>query len=71
VLFFVVVFNCTVAYYEERKSGNVMAQFKKMLPPKTRVVRDGKEDIVAAEDIVLGDLCKVIGGVNIFSSKFY
>ncbi len=30
-----------------------------MLPPKTRIIRDGKEDIVPAEDIVLGDICKV------------
>lgn len=47
-----------------------MAQFKKMLPPKTRVIRDGKEDIVAAEDIVLGDICKVVGGVKFFYYKF-
>lgn len=41
-----------------------------MLPPKTRVIRDGKEDIVPAEDLVIGDIVKVISGV-FFSIQIY
>jgi len=33
-----------------------------MLPPKCRVIRDGHEEIVLAENIVVGDIIKVIGG---------
>lgn len=62
ILFGIVIFTSTLAYYEERKSGSVMAQFKKMLPPKCRVIRDGHEEIILAEHIVVGDIIKVIGG---------
>jgi len=71
VLFVVVVCNCTLAYFEERSSSNVMAQFKKMLPPKTRVIRNGKEDIVPAEELVIGDIVKVVSGVYIFYCVLY
>lgn len=33
-----------------------------MLPPKCRVIRDGNEEIVLAENITCGDIVKVVGG---------
>lgn len=43
-----------------------------MLPPKTRVIRNGKEDIVPAEELVIGDIVKVVSGVFfIFKSGFH
>ena len=64
-LFVLVWFNMTVTYLQERSTSNVMKQFKKMLPPKCKVIRDGKEDEKKADQLVIGDLVKINGGDRI------
>ncbi len=36
-----------------------------MLPQQSRVIRGGKEDLIAAENLVYGDIVKVIGGERV------
>ena len=64
-LLILVFFNMSVTYLLERSSSNVMKQFKKMLPPKCKVIRDGHEDEKKAESLVAGDLVKINGGDRI------
>lgn len=64
-LFGIVLADCIIGYVQERSSSNVMGKFKKMLPPKCRVIREGKEDEIKAEELVLGDIVKVQGGDKI------
>lgn len=64
-LFGIVLADCIIGYVQERSSSNVMGKFKKMLPPKCKVVREGREDEIKAEELVLGDIVKVQGGDKI------
>lgn len=64
-LFLIVFFDCIIGYLQERSSSNIMGQFKNMLPQKCRVVREGQEDEIKAEDLVIGDIVKVQGGDKI------
>ena len=57
-LFLVVVFDCTISYFQERASSNVMQTFSKMLPQRCKIVRDGHEREVGCEELVRGDLVK-------------
>jgi len=59
-----VVFNMMIEYVQERSTSDVMGKFK-MLPPKCIVIRDGKEDEIKAEGLVVGDIVKVAGGMKI------
>jgi sodium/potassium-transporting ATPase subunit alpha len=56
VLFVVVLLNSTFAYVQEGKASNVMKAFKNMLPAQARVVRDGKQTSVPANELVVGDI---------------
>ena len=60
-----VLFNVIVEYIQERSTSDVMGTFKKMLPPKCMVIRDGKEDEIKAENLVVGDIVKIGGGKRI------
>ena len=64
-LFAIVLADCIIGYVQERSSSNVMGKFKNMLPPKCRVIRDGIEDEIKAEELVIGDVVKVQGGDKI------
>ena len=55
VLFLIVVLQCIESYFQERKSSKAMAAFKTMLPSQCRVVRDGKEFVLKAENLVPGE----------------
>lgn len=62
VLWVVVVISCTFSYIQEGKASSVMKSFKKMLPAKAHVIRDGSLMDIPANEIVVGDLVKVGGG---------
>ena len=64
-LFGIVLADCVIGYIQERSSSNIMGKFKNMLPPRCRVVRDGEEDEIKAEELVIGDIVKVQGGDKI------
>lgn len=62
ILFAIVVFTCSVAYFQDHQSTNIMNSFKSLLPQACKVVRNGGETRIAAEDIVVGDVVMVNGG---------
>ena len=45
-----------INYNAERTTANVLASIKNLLPSKTKVVRDGHEVTIPADDLVIGDL---------------
>ncbi|GAU95056.1 hypothetical protein RvY_06737-2 [Ramazzottius varieornatus] len=61
-LLLVVVLSSVFAYYQERKSADIMNSFKKMVPKFTTVIRDGQRQSVHTVDIVKGDIVQVSAG---------
>lgn len=48
--------NGIFSYVQESRAGEATDALKNMLPSYTRVLRDGKEEKVLAEDLVVGDI---------------
>ena len=61
-LLFVVWVSGIFTYFQERKSGKIMESFKKMVPRRADVIRDGVLKSINAEDIVRGDIIQIRGG---------
>ena len=62
VLVFVVVLTGVFSFAQNSKSESLMNSFKNMLPPKVKVIRNGKSDEVVAMNLVPGDIVFVEGG---------
>ena len=56
VLFLVVFISATFGYLTEAKADSVMEGFKKLVPKKCKVLRDGNISIIDAEELVPGDI---------------
>ena len=75
VLAVVVMVTGLVTFFQNAKSESVMDGFKNFIPPKCKVIRDGKEDSINATKLVPGDivLCyeggRIPGDVRIIESK--
>jgi sodium/potassium-transporting ATPase subunit alpha len=52
----VVVLNAIFTFIQEYKSEKIMESFKKMMPAKIEVIRDGKISEILAADVVIGDI---------------
>ncbi|KAF1744568.1 hypothetical protein MXB_884 [Myxobolus squamalis] len=62
VLLFVVIVTGVFGYYQEAKSSRIMESFKKLVPQKTLVIRNGRRDTMSARDVVAGDIVLLRGG---------
>ncbi|KAK1944316.1 Sodium/potassium-transporting ATPase subunit alpha-4 [Phytophthora citrophthora] len=62
VLFAIVLVTCTITFLQARSTSKVMDSFKNMLPLKCSVVRDGVNQTISAEELVVGDLVWVRNG---------
>ena len=62
VLFLVVVLSATFGYVTEARAESTMEGFKKLVPKKCKVVRDGVMVILDAEELVPGDVVEVSDG---------
>ncbi|GAB4819471.1 hypothetical protein N2152v2_006517 [Parachlorella kessleri] len=62
VLFLVVIVSATFGYLTEAKAENVMEGFKKLVPKKCRVLRDGHLVVLDAEELVPGDVVEIQDG---------
>jgi sodium/potassium-transporting ATPase subunit alpha len=62
VLVLVVWISGTFGYYTESKANSVMEGFKKMVPKKSKVLRDGHWAILNAEELVPGDVVELNDG---------
>jgi len=52
----IVALNALVGFVQEYRSEKAIEAMRKMTAPKTRLMRDGKETIIPAEDVVPGDI---------------
>ena len=66
-VFGVIVINAAFTYWQEHKAEKAIDSLKKMLPRMARVVRDGEEREIDAEELVVGDLISLEAG-NCISS---
>ncbi|MEM2102798.1 MAG: cation-translocating P-type ATPase [Candidatus Bathyarchaeia archaeon] len=58
----IVILNSIVGFIQEYRSEKAMEAMKKLTAPKARVLRDGKEKIIPAKEIVPGDIVLLEAG---------
>jgi len=58
----IVVLNAVVGFVQEYRSEKAMEAMKKLTAPKARLMRDGKEVMVPAEEVVPGDIVLLESG---------
>ena len=56
VIMIVVFVNAIIGYIQEGKAEQALDAIGKMINPRATVIRDGRRSVIAAEDIVPGDL---------------
>src|SRR3990167_6060255 len=61
-IFVAVVVNSVLGFYQENKAERALAELKTYLKQRARVIRDGKEREIDAEDLVLGDIIRLAQG---------
>lgn len=62
VLLGVVVVTATFAYFQESRSERIMEGFKRLVPARCHVVRDGVDYVVDAHEVVPGDVVELADG---------
>jgi Ca2+-transporting ATPase len=62
VIMAVVILNAIIGYIQEFKAEESMRALKKMVLPKARVVREGKEKEITGEQLVPGDIVVMASG---------
>lgn len=50
------IINGVFSFWQEYRAGKATDALKNMLPSYVRVIRDGKEEKILAEDLVVGDI---------------
>jgi magnesium-transporting ATPase (P-type) len=65
VIWTVVVTNAVFSFWQERRTQRAMTTLKHLLPAHARVIRDNREQEIAASDVVVGDLLVLAEGDNI------
>lgn len=58
----IVILNAFLGYYQERRAEAALEALQKLSAPSARVRRDGKVKVIAAEDVVPGDLLELEAG---------
>ncbi len=58
----IVVLNAFLGYYQERRAEAALDALQKLSAPAARVRRGGKVSVIAAEDVVPGDLLEIEAG---------
>ena len=61
-IFVAVVVNSVLGFYQENKAERALAELKTYLKQRARVIRDGKEREIDAEDLVPGDIIRLTQG---------
>ena len=65
VIMAVVILNAIIGYIQEYKAEESISALKKLVVPKARVVRDGREQEINSEDLVPGDIVILSSGSKI------
>ncbi|MFA6304192.1 MAG: HAD-IC family P-type ATPase [Patescibacteria group bacterium] len=61
-IFIAVMVNSVLGFWQENKAENALAQLKTYLKQRARVIREGKEREIHAEEIVPGDIIRLAQG---------
>jgi len=61
----IVALNAVVGFVQEYRSEKAMEAMKKLTAPKARVLRDGKEKLIPAKEVVPGDIVLLEAGDRI------
>ncbi len=56
VISFVIIMNCLIGFFQERKAEHAVDSIRKLISLKSKVYRDGSISVIDAEDIVPGDI---------------
>jgi Ca2+-transporting ATPase len=62
VIVAVLILNAIIGYFQEYKAETSVRALKRMIVPRARVVRDGKEREIPSEALVPGDIVFVVSG---------
>ena len=62
LILLIVILNAIMGVYQEGKAEKALDALKNMSAPHARVIRDGKEQIIDAADLVPGDIIKLEAG---------
>jgi Ca2+-transporting ATPase len=65
VILTVVVLNAIIGYFQEFRAEESVRALKKMVVPRARVIRDGREREVDSADVVPGDVVLLASGVKV------
>jgi len=65
VILAVVMLNAVIGYFQEYKAEESVRALKKMLVPRARVLRGGKEREVNSEELVPGDIVLLASGARV------
>ncbi len=58
----IVIINGLVGFFQERRAGKAIAALRSMTAPRARVERDGRAELIAASEVVPGDLLLLEAG---------
>ena len=61
----VVILNAVLGFVQEWKAETALTALRKLLSPQAMVLRDGQEQLIAARDIVPGDILVLAPGAKI------
>lgn len=62
LILLIVILNAVMGVYQEGKAEKALDALKNMSAPHARVIRDGKEEIIAAAELVPGDIIRLEAG---------
>ncbi len=61
-IFIAVIVNSTLGFYQENKAEHALSELKTYLKQRARVIRDGNEREIDAEELVPGDIIRLAQG---------
>ena len=65
VIAFVLLLNATVGYFQEQKAEESVKALAKLVVPRARALRDGRETEVNSEELVPGDIVLLASGMKV------
>ncbi len=65
VIVAIVIINAIIGYIQEYKAEESVRALKKMVVPKARILRNGREKEIHSEDLVPGDVVLLASGVKV------
>lgn len=62
LILLIVIVNAIIGVVQEGKAERALEALKNMSAPKSRVIRDGKEEIISSSELVVGDIIRLEAG---------